>query len=496
MNGRENMTRRILIVCLAVCCWSLAVAASAQATALCVGGPGCFPSIQAAVDAAHDGDVIRVGPGTFAGGVVIDKDIRLLGVGAGDTIIEGGGPVIQIGQFFGMSRPTVTIRHVTITGGANNSHPDAQVVAGGGVWIPPHDGNTTGATVTITDSVITGNSVSAQFLIPPGFCGDLPCAFASGAGIDSSGNLTLADTRVSDNTASSPPGVATGVSGGGIVNHPQGTLVLAHVWVTGNDVRAGPPNGRTATSGGIANDGTLSIRDSVVAHNVVELASVFPGDVDQVAFGGGVMTGDFPGASATISHTIVRGNRVSAMSLVNNPNGVAGAFAGGILAFGDLDLAGSVVDHNDVTSTVPPGAGGAAFTDGGGLEVDAHTTITDTAIVGNTINSTAGTGFALVQGGGLANVGQLVFKRSLLLGNVARASGATGIAQGGGLWNGTFDPSSPTPELALVDSTITLNRLSATPGITPQGGGVYSDFTVTRIRTVIAGNSPDQCFGC
>ena len=44
---------------------------------LCVGSkPGCFSSIQAAVDAAQDGDRIEIGPGTFAGGITIGKSVE------------------------------------------------------------------------------------------------------------------------------------------------------------------------------------------------------------------------------------------------------------------------------------------------------------------------------------------------------------------------------------------------------------------------------------
>ncbi len=61
-----------------------AVAAdSAVATNLCVGaGSGCYSTLQAAVDAAHSGDTIRVGRGTFAGGVQIDESVKLVGAGA------------------------------------------------------------------------------------------------------------------------------------------------------------------------------------------------------------------------------------------------------------------------------------------------------------------------------------------------------------------------------------------------------------------------------
>ena len=68
------------------------------AASLCVGRqPGCYGSIQAAVDAAPDGATITVGPGTFAGGITIAKSLTLRGAAAAATVISGGGPVLTIG---------------------------------------------------------------------------------------------------------------------------------------------------------------------------------------------------------------------------------------------------------------------------------------------------------------------------------------------------------------------------------------------------------------
>src|ERR1700754_3617179 len=82
---------------------SLIAAAGANAAAphrLCVGrAEGCYANIQPAVDAAHDGDTVAVGQGTCAGGVMIDKSIRLEGAGADKTRIVGGGPVLTLGAF-------------------------------------------------------------------------------------------------------------------------------------------------------------------------------------------------------------------------------------------------------------------------------------------------------------------------------------------------------------------------------------------------------------
>ena len=50
-----------------------AAAPSAFGASICVGpGPGCFSTLQAAIDAAHDGDTIQIASGTFAGGVTIE----------------------------------------------------------------------------------------------------------------------------------------------------------------------------------------------------------------------------------------------------------------------------------------------------------------------------------------------------------------------------------------------------------------------------------------
>src|SRR5262245_23611805 len=130
---------------------------SAGAT-LCVGGKaGCYSTIQAAVDAAHDGDTITIAAGSFAGGITIDKSVNVVGAGAAQTVISGGRPVVTIGELGATSEPTVSVTGVTITGGVNSSNPAPEVASGGGVSVPRGRTSGSGATVTISDSVITGN---------------------------------------------------------------------------------------------------------------------------------------------------------------------------------------------------------------------------------------------------------------------------------------------------------------------------------------------------
>jgi nitrous oxidase accessory protein NosD len=74
-------------------------AASGSSNGVCVGtGAGCLHTIQAALDAAHDGDMITVEVGTFDGGVSVTKSVNLVGAGAANTIVKGGGPVVTIGS--------------------------------------------------------------------------------------------------------------------------------------------------------------------------------------------------------------------------------------------------------------------------------------------------------------------------------------------------------------------------------------------------------------
>ncbi|MCA9488926.1 MAG: hypothetical protein KC621_03365 [Myxococcales bacterium] len=51
--------------------------------------PGSYPTIQAAVDAACDGDLVTIGPGTWHEHVVVDRAIELRGASAAATIVHG-----------------------------------------------------------------------------------------------------------------------------------------------------------------------------------------------------------------------------------------------------------------------------------------------------------------------------------------------------------------------------------------------------------------------
>ena len=93
---------------------------------LCVGGdPGCYATLQAAVNAARNGDTIIIAPGTYAGGVTIGvtrEDPRSGGKHDGDP---RRGSVLTIGTYGASAEPTVSVSGVTVTGSVARSAPES-----------------------------------------------------------------------------------------------------------------------------------------------------------------------------------------------------------------------------------------------------------------------------------------------------------------------------------------------------------------------------------
>jgi hypothetical protein len=517
----------------------------AFAASVCVGsGPGCYSTIQAALTAAHDGDIVHIGPGTFAGGITIDASVSLIGAGAGRTIIEGGGPVLTIGSSDATTEPNVSITRITITGGLNTSVPDPSQPRGGGIWVPPAAGGGPGATVSLQNSIITGNAVRAS---TTGDCGPgCTFAFSRGGGIDSFGTMTLTNSVVSNNQSIgdlAPAPSFGGSFGGGIKNN--GSLTLRHSTISGNIATfttAGVyQNGRSGEGGGIDTNGPLTMEDSAVSGNAVNLTSTSTDPTSGVFGVGGGISVIENGGSASIRDSVISGNSIAATGYTGG-NGDGG---GGIDADGPLLLEDSTVQANRATTAVAtPQLGVPNGPSGAGIEVDAPATVkgttisdnhaavtgnaaiafvlggafdngsgqtvtfSDSTITGNTGIATTSSGTVFLEGAAIHNdAGTMTLRSTVVSKNSGIASGASGLADGGGIYNGpaTFfcpDCTSPPPHQLIVDdSAITQNSVSATSGnITVHGGGVFNDTsqqaTATMNDSAIARNVPDQCFGC
>ena len=511
----------------------------ATAATLTVCKHGCqFSQIATAVAAAKSGDTIRVGPGTYHGGITIGVSVHLAGSGPRTTVIRGGSSVLTIGTFGARTEPTVAIRGVTITGGLARSSPESVPftrkpgvwAAGGGIEIPPAAHLSPGAAVTISDTVITRNHADPRATVPsPITCparfhfpkGQCPFAPALGGGIDSWGQLTLVHSAVIGNTTGAAPGlpgVASDADGAGIYS-AQGTLTLAHTIVAGNHGTAARPDGRAAEGAGIfaGNPGfspgkgsdALTVTHSVLAVNTSVLTSVFPrffgGQFqDLVANTGGLVAG--PGVTGTtITNTLVTGNSAIANDLRGEPSAID---AGLNINSGSLTMTKSVISGNQAItrSSTSANVGGAGTV----LEADGGGTISYTHITGNyaRMDSPHGAAAALNAGLGIfGNTKLLTVRDSTISGNTAVAASTTGSAtvQGAGVFNdgllkliddqishnsGTATGPSgeaqgggiwngatftgPPVQLTLQHTTVTHNTLTGSPAVTLQGGGVYT----------------------
>jgi hypothetical protein len=539
--------RRLVLGGGIVCLSALALASAGRpASALCVGGPGCYPTIQAALDAAQGGDTVRVGPGTFAGGITITKSITLSGVAAAATVVRGGGPVVTVGS--PTETPTVTLQNLTITGGLATGNPQAPrcgpdvpscgpgypdaTALGGGIEAFQ------GTTVTILRSVVTGNRAipalatqSVKAVCP----GSVPCpaSFGDAAGIDNWGTMTLVDSTVSDNYAAGAQS-----NGGGIATEQGSSLTLLHSRVIGNSANAVAPFGRFVQGGGIFadHDATLTIDGSNVDGNSANLTSSIPhpypmqdGGTDQSnAFGGGIQAGD--GVVVSIRNSTLNGNSVNVSNRAGEPFGADAAMCScgsAILTLENTQVKGNSVNV-DVLDTADAGPSGP-----GALEADSDTTvtnvqfdgnstnvtaangdagalgallflfdgqnpptITNSSISGNVATATAPNGAATIQGGGLVNNGPLTLTNVDVERNHGVATGRSGFAQGGGIWNGQLfgGPESP---LTLVGTQVKNNVLEGSAGVTLQGGGIFAPgFAPTLTASVVKHNAPDDCVGC
>jgi hypothetical protein len=151
--------------------------------------------------------------------------------------------------------------------------------------------------------------------------------------------------------------------------------------------------------------------------------------------GGGI--GSHPGATLTLSHSVVSGNR----SATSPPNGLF-AGGGGIDANGVLAIEASEIGSNTVElSSSSPGSifnGTAAESESGGIEIEegASATIANSSIEDNSVTGFNSGGDLLSSAGGIDADGALVLNNSHVDHNRVRAAVSPGVNTlllGGGL---------------------------------------------------------------
>ena len=288
----------------------------AQAATLTVANTndGGIGSLRQAIADAAPGDTINFDTGLTGqtitlttGALLISKNLTITGPSGGVTISGN-----HASQVLGISG-AVYISNITIADG--NTYD-----SGGGI--------VNGGTLTLTNSTVSGNTVS----------------FYGGGGIYNTGKLIVSSSKVTDNSA--------GYIGGGIYNN-GGTVNVSNSTISGNATNGG---------GGIYNDyGILIVSDSTVSGNSANIV------------GGGI---DNNGGTLTLTNSTVSGNSASSGGGIDNSRGAtatlmnstisgnsgsSGGGAGGIYNDGHSTLTNSVVADQII--------GGDCRTPGGTLQV-------------------------------------------------------------------------------------------------------------------------------
>ncbi|MCC6970248.1 MAG: hypothetical protein IT434_08510 [Phycisphaerales bacterium] len=243
-------------------------------------------------------------------------------------------------------------------------------------------------TLTITNSTISGNTASSSH----------------GGGINNTGTLTITGSTISQNTAQSP------YSGGGVNNFGQLTIASSTIY------------GNTALYGGGVNNsgGTFTITNTNILQNSA------PG-----ANGGAVH--NYGNGTGTITNCTISGNSAELGAGVTNDSST-------------LTISGSAISGN------------TANAEGGGVYNNSLLTITNSTISGNT---------AVNRGGGVhASDGTLTLTNSIVTGDSAPYGGGVAIVNGA---------------LIVTNCTISANTASV------QGGGLYALGASPTIRNSTIG---------
>lgn len=256
--------------------------------------------VQTGLNVAAAGGTVNLAAGTYQEGreILLARDVTLRGAGAASTRLDGdqAHQVLQVADGV-----TARIHDVTIRNGV-------AIADGGGIE--------NRGTLTLANSRLTGNTADRR-----------------GGGIENRGTLTLTNSTLSGNTAN--------IRGGGIFNH-TGSLTITDSILSGNTANN--------SGGGIDNIGTLSITNSTLSDNATR-------------FGGSI----FNSGTLTVINSTLSDNTA--------------------------DFSGSGIFINDMgTSTVANStlSGNTADYFGGGINNRGTATVTNSTLSGNTANRDGG----------------------------------------------------------------------------------------------------------
>ncbi|MBX2999504.1 MAG: hypothetical protein KF893_13390 [Caldilineaceae bacterium] len=368
------------------------------------------------------------------------------------TISRHAGASVEFRIFEVEASGALTLNEVTISGGLRSLGP------GGGIY--------NNGTLTVTNSLITGNEAEYGGGLA-NYMGDVTITNSTlsgntadyGGGIANYlGNMTIADSTLSGNTADYGGGLISNMgdvtiadsilsgntayfSGGGIARY-AGTLTVTNISIFSNTANLG-------AGGGIYNIlGPLEVTESTIFSNTAYLS------------GGGI---------ANISGTLA----VTNSAILSNTAylGVGGGIYNSYGIYGDASVHNSTISGNSAMG-------------GGGIASSGTLTVTNSAISGNQ---------AEYDGGGISNYfGTLTVTNSTISGNEAEYGGGINTCSGEVLVrNSTLSGNSAIDGggIAACYSTLTIDHSTITGNAADYGGGIYIyDSTVVISRTLVSGN--------
>jgi CSLREA domain-containing protein len=269
--------------------------------------------------------------------------------------------------------------------------------------------------------------------------------------------------------------------GGGIAAGGPGPVVLDGVDVVGNTVdttNAGADFNQGG--GGIFTATSLTLTGSTVSDNHV-LVAQSQGD----SGGGGILVA---GGNLTITDSSVTANTVDVSpdtSVAVDNNGGAGVYMDGQ----DLTVTGSAVQGNTATVTAATPSNPTPADGGGGIyQFGDNFRLQDSTVSGNVAH---GSGLAKGGGGGIFDDGDTSqYLNSTITGNSTDEPAATNIADSDGGGGVLLD--NVKGGVAMANMTITANRASAATG-----GGINNNLisTVDVTDSIIAANTASDADG-
>jgi hypothetical protein len=345
--------------------------------------PSQYSTIQAANDAAVDGDKVIIAPGTYTGDgnrdITVNKSITIRSeTGPENCIIDCNG---RSHQHWGFIMKSGTLTGVTITGGS-------KVGPSGGGAIICESGR-----AKLTNCILTNNH-----------------GISGGAVLCRNGNLEIINCSLTGNAfldTGAPPGR------GGAIYCENSTLLIVNSTISGNS---------SAVGGGIycIQNNNVTIKDCVISNNTAKPASFLEG-------GGGIY---FERGFITLIGSDISRNF--------SPHG-AGIFCNGatsLLIF-DCNIYGNVAEVIEYVPPTPTAGGGIFYTSAsapanGSTFIMANSAITDNIVKGTECK---GGGLYLETGTSSQQNANIMLTGCIIARNSTQVLQNKGYGYGGGIYS-------------------------------------------------------------